>query len=105
MRHLQKQLFVGLISCTVTVSAMAQLTLTTQSVTYPDNEPAPCHPVPTPRQIKWQELEFYAFYHYDKTENQASLRHYRIFYARLTIFLTRLPEIYSILFVKHKHNA
>lgn len=64
MRHLQKQLFVGLISCTVTVSAMAQLTLTTQSVTYPDNEPAPCHPVPTPRQIKWQELEFYAFYHY-----------------------------------------
>lgn len=30
----------------------------------PDNEPAPVHPVPHPRQLKWQETEFYAFFHY-----------------------------------------
>lgn len=40
------------------------LTMVQQSVTYPDNEPAPCHPLPSPRQVKWQELEFYAFFHY-----------------------------------------
>lgn len=40
------------------------LQLVSQTFDYPDNEPAPCHPVPTPRQLKWQELEFYAFFHY-----------------------------------------
>ncbi len=30
----------------------------------PDNVPAPCHPVPHPRQILWNETEFYAFFHY-----------------------------------------
>ncbi|MGI6223910.1 MAG: alpha-L-fucosidase [Prevotella sp.] len=29
-----------------------------------DNEPAPVFPVPTDRQLKWQETEFYAFFHY-----------------------------------------
>lgn len=29
-----------------------------------DNVPAPVHPVPAPRQLKWQETEFYAFFHY-----------------------------------------
>lgn len=49
----------------MTLSATAdELPLVQQSFTYPDNEPAPCHPVPTPRQLKWQELEFYAFFHY-----------------------------------------
>ncbi len=30
----------------------------------PDNEPLPVHPVPTERQVKWNETEFYAFFHY-----------------------------------------
>ena len=30
----------------------------------PDNAPAPCHPVPSERQILWNETEFYAFFHY-----------------------------------------
>ena len=47
----------------ISVSA-EELPMVTQSVTFPDNEPAPCHPVPTPRQVKWQETEFYAFFHY-----------------------------------------
>ncbi len=28
------------------------------------NEPAPVHPVPTERQLQWQETEFYAFFHF-----------------------------------------
>lgn len=35
-----------------------------QSLPNPDNEPLPVHPVPHPRQLMWQETEFYAFYHY-----------------------------------------
>lgn len=30
----------------------------------PDNEPAPVHPLPSERQLKWNETEFYAFFHY-----------------------------------------
>ena len=35
-----------------------------QTLPNPDNEPAPVHPVPHERQMKWQETEFYAFFHY-----------------------------------------
>lgn len=35
-----------------------------QTLANPDNEPAPVHPVPHERQMKWQETEFYAFFHY-----------------------------------------
>ncbi len=41
-----------------------ELPVVSQTFEYPDNEPAPCHPLPTPRQILWQECEFYAFFHY-----------------------------------------
>lgn len=41
-----------------------ELPLVTQTFEYPDNEPAPCHPVPTQRQIEWNKTEFYAFFHY-----------------------------------------
>ena len=44
--------------------AKAQLTLMEQTLPNPDNEPRPVHPVPHPRQMKWQETEFYAFFHY-----------------------------------------
>jgi len=38
--------------------------LRTQTLANPDNEPTPVLPVPTERQMKWQETEFYAFFHY-----------------------------------------
>ena len=44
--------------------ANAQLRLVYEKPANEDNEPAPVHPVPHERQIKWQETEFYAFYHY-----------------------------------------
>ena len=46
------------------MSSMAQLPLVTETLPNPDNEPAPVQPVPHPRQLKWQETEFYAFFHY-----------------------------------------
>lgn len=46
------------------LSGMAQLEVVTQTLDNPDNEPAAVHPVPHPRQLKWQETEFYAFFHY-----------------------------------------
>lgn len=46
-------------------SADAQtLTIDNTVPSNPDNIPAPVHPLPTARQLKWQETEFYAFYHY-----------------------------------------
>lgn len=42
----------------------AQLALKQQTLGNPDNEPLPVHPVPSERQIKWNETEFYAFFHY-----------------------------------------
>lgn len=35
-----------------------------QTLANPDNEPAPVFPVPSERQQKWNETEFYAFFHY-----------------------------------------
>lgn len=45
-------------------TANAQLQLVNEAVTSTENEPAPVHPVPAPRQLKWQRTEFYAFFHY-----------------------------------------
>lgn len=45
-------------------AAQAQLQLTGEAITNAENEPAPVHPVPSPRQLKWQRTEFYAFFHY-----------------------------------------
>ena len=45
------------------MSSMAQLSLVTETLPNPDNEPVPVQPVPHPRQLKWQETEFYAFFH------------------------------------------
>jgi alpha-L-fucosidase len=35
-----------------------------QTLSNPENEPAPVFPVPSDRQLKWQQTEFYAFFHY-----------------------------------------
>ena len=35
-----------------------------QTLPNPDNEPREVFPVPSERQMKWQETEFYAFFHY-----------------------------------------
>ncbi len=44
--------------------AQSEFKLTQQSVANPDNEPLPVFPVPSERQLKWNETEFYAFFHY-----------------------------------------
>ena len=65
MKHFCKKFTVGLAIGAVSMALSAEeLPLIDNTYTYPDNEPAPCHPLPTPRQLKWQELEFYAFFHY-----------------------------------------
>ena len=38
--------------------------LTQSSVANPDNTPRPVFPVPSRRQLLWNETEFYAFFHY-----------------------------------------
>ena len=35
-----------------------------QDLANPENEPLPVHPLPTERQILWNETEFYAFFHF-----------------------------------------
>lgn len=42
----------------------AGLQMVEETLPNPDNEPAPVQPVPHPRQVKWMQTEFYAFYHY-----------------------------------------
>lgn len=44
--------------------AQSGLTVVEENLPNPGNEPAPVHPVPHERQIKWNETEFYAFFHY-----------------------------------------
>ena len=44
--------------------SFAQLDFVQQEPSNPENEPREVHPVPHPRQLKWQETEFYAFFHY-----------------------------------------
>ena len=53
-----------LIALMVPFVANAQLELKQQTLGNPDNEPLPCHPVPSARQLLWNETEFYGFFHY-----------------------------------------
>ena len=46
-------------------TVMAQgLTMTNEVLPNPENEPRPVFPVPTARQIAWNQTEFYGFFHY-----------------------------------------
>lgn len=42
----------------------SEFTLVNQQPANADNEPRPVFPVPTARQLKWNQTEFYAFFHY-----------------------------------------
>ena len=46
------------------LSAAAQLQPKNWAPANADNVPAPVHPLPHDRQVKWMETEFYAFFHY-----------------------------------------
>lgn len=52
------------VACTSSLQAQSEFQLKAQSLANPENEPLPVHPVPHPRQLKWQETEFYAFFHF-----------------------------------------
>lgn len=44
-----------------TLFAQGNFTLQQQVLDNPENTPRPVFPVPTERQLKWNETEFYAF--------------------------------------------
>ena len=46
------------------VCAQGTFTLEEQRASNPGNEPAPVFPVPSERQYKWMQTEYYAFFHY-----------------------------------------
>lgn len=52
------------VACVQLSMAQQNFQLVDQQLPNPDNEPLPVHPVPSERQLKWQETEFYAFFHY-----------------------------------------
>ena len=65
MRKLLKTFRISLLlGLAAPATVFAQLELKPESQSNPDNEPVEVHPVPHPRQLKWQETEFYAFFHY-----------------------------------------
>lgn len=47
-----------------TVNAQDDFGLVEQTLPNPENTPLPVFPVPSERQLKWNETEFYAFFHY-----------------------------------------
>jgi len=64
-KHLLRMgLCMSLTALPVCFYAQTSLSLVEQQLPNPDNEPLPVHPVPHPRQLKWQETEYYAFFHY-----------------------------------------
>ncbi len=60
---MKRYFFLAMLLCLPFVSN-AQLTLVEQTLSNPDNEPLAVHPVPSARQILWNQTEFYAFFHY-----------------------------------------
>lgn len=52
------------IAACLPMMAFAQMQVTPQVLDNPENQPLPCHPVPSERQLLWNETEFYAFFHY-----------------------------------------
>lgn len=50
--------------CSAQLYAQGEFTLKQQTLTDPDNQPLAVHPVPSERQVLWNETEFYGFFHY-----------------------------------------
>ena len=46
------------------MNAQGTFGLKQQNLDNPENTPKPVFPVPSARQLKWNETEFYAFFHY-----------------------------------------
>ena len=62
-RHLQ--MTVAALMSVLPLAGYAQMEVdASQTIRNPDNIPAPLHPVPSDRQLAWQETEFYGFFHY-----------------------------------------
>ncbi len=59
-----KPILCGVLSAFALTAPAQNFSLINQSLANPDNEPAPVHPIPHDRQVKWNETEFYAFFHY-----------------------------------------
>lgn len=53
----------GILALSTSMSAQTFVMVDEDRVS-PENEPAPVHPVPSERQLMWNETEFYAFFHY-----------------------------------------
>lgn len=64
MKTLKHFVALLLLASPVMTWAQEDFRLINEDLPNPENEPAPVHPVPHPRQLKWQETEFYAFFHY-----------------------------------------
>ena len=63
--NIKKVLFgVTFIMSTMSGHSQSVFQVKQQSLPNPDNEPTAVFPVPSDRQMKWQETEFYAFFHY-----------------------------------------
>lgn len=63
IEYIKFLMFIFFLTCLnfMTISAF---TLKHQEIFNLDNEPVPIHPLPTERQILWNETEFYAFFHF-----------------------------------------
>ncbi|MBP3838616.1 MAG: alpha-L-fucosidase [Prevotella sp.] len=62
---LQKKQLLSVLMFVAPISLWAQgFSLVNQTLSNPTNEPKEVFPVPSERQMKWQETEFYAFFHY-----------------------------------------
>ena len=63
---LKQHLLTGVSMLLVPLSGYSQgsFEMKQQILPNPDNEPVAVFPVPSERQMKWQETEFYAFFHY-----------------------------------------
>lgn len=63
MKH--KVLIIGLSAlCSAQLYAQSEFQLVEQTLSAGDNQPLAVHPVPSERQLLWNETEFYAFFHY-----------------------------------------
>ena len=57
-------LFVLSVLCAKSMCAHSEFEIVAQTLSDADNQPLAVHPVPSERQLLWNETEFYAFFHY-----------------------------------------